>query len=73
MPEEPLWDTNDYAAFVKRKRNTCEKDRLEGNGPPFIKVGRLVRYRPEDVRKWLFAQTRKSTSDDGAEKKVVTA
>jgi hypothetical protein len=32
---------------------TLQKDRLIGEGPPFIKVGRLVRYRPSDVRAWL--------------------
>jgi predicted DNA-binding transcriptional regulator AlpA len=27
--------------------------RLERRGPQFIKVGALVRYRPEDVESWL--------------------
>ena len=27
--------------------------RLERRGPQFIKVGSLVRYRPEDVESWL--------------------
>jgi excisionase family DNA binding protein len=27
--------------------------RLERRGPPFIKVGSLVRYRPEEVEAWL--------------------
>ena len=27
--------------------------RLEKRGPRFIKVGSLVRYRPEDVEAWL--------------------
>jgi excisionase family DNA binding protein len=27
--------------------------RLEGRGPRFIKVGSLVRYRPEDLDEWL--------------------
>lgn len=29
--------------------------RLEHRGPRFIKVGSLVRYRPEDVESWLEA------------------
>ena len=29
--------------------------RLEQRGPQFIKVGSLVRYRPEDVDRWLAA------------------
>ncbi len=29
--------------------------RLEKRGPLFIKVGALVRYRPEDIENWLKA------------------
>jgi predicted site-specific integrase-resolvase len=29
--------------------------RVEGRGPLFIKVGSLVRYRPEDLEFWLAA------------------
>jgi hypothetical protein len=35
--------------------------RLEQRGPLFIKVGSLVRYRPEDVESWL---TRLPTGGD---------
>ena len=27
--------------------------RLEHRGPPFVKVGALVRYRPEDLEQWM--------------------
>jgi predicted DNA-binding transcriptional regulator AlpA len=30
--------------------------RLENRGPRFIKVGSLVRYRPEDLDTWLLDQ-----------------
>jgi len=30
--------------------------RLERRGPQFIKVGALVRYRPEELEVWLAAQ-----------------
>ena len=30
--------------------------RLERSGPQFIKVGSLVRYRPEDLETWLAAR-----------------
>ena len=30
--------------------------RLENRGPKFIKVGSLVRYRPEDLERWLLEQ-----------------
>jgi len=39
--------------------------RLEGGGPPFVKIGRSVFYRTEDLTEWLAANRRKSTSDRG--------
>jgi hypothetical protein len=42
------------------------KLRLFGDGPAFLKIGRLVRYRPRDLTDWLTARVRRSTSDDGS-------
>lgn len=44
------------------KENTAEGWRVQGTGPRYIKIGRLVRYRIEDLDAWLEAQTRSSTS-----------
>ena len=27
--------------------------RLQGEGPPYVKIGPMVRYRPRDVEEWL--------------------
>ena len=35
-----------------------KKARLTGDGPPFIKIGHLVRYRRGDWREWLASQPR---------------
>lgn len=41
-----------------------QKARLTGDGPPFLKIGHLVRYRRGDVRAWLASQRRlQSTSE----------
>jgi hypothetical protein len=32
---------------------TVESDRWAGRGIPFMKIGRLVRYRKADIRSWL--------------------
>jgi hypothetical protein len=37
---------------------TLERWRSEEKGPPFIRVGRLVRYRRSDLRAWLAKRTR---------------
>ena len=40
----------DVARLIGRARKTLQKDRLTGDGIPFIRVGRLVRYRRSDVQ-----------------------
>lgn len=37
--------------------------RSRGGGPPFVKLGRRVVYRREDLDSWLEERVRKSTSD----------
>ncbi len=64
---EPLLSDHDVAEIIGRSRSTLQKDRLRG-GPhvlPFVRVGRLVRYRPSDVRALIERSLRKSTSDPG--------
>ena len=58
-----LIDTDDLAKYLGNEVNTCEGWRLKGIGPSYIKVGRLVRYRSEDIDLWLKSQTRNSTSE----------
>ena len=40
--------------------------RWKGEGPPFCRVGRRVRYRLVDLAVWLDEQTRRSTSEVGS-------
>jgi predicted site-specific integrase-resolvase len=44
---------------------TLRKWRWEGKGPRFIKVGRKVAYKSEDIDAFINAQSRISTSDPG--------
>ena len=44
------------------KVNTLEGWRVKGIGCRFIKCGRLVRYRLEDLDEYLKVQTRSSTA-----------
>ena len=54
----------DVEKIAKRARSTLQKDRVAGIGIPFIRIGRLVRYRQSDVRAFLDAlPARRSTSD----------
>lgn len=44
---------------------TLRKWRWEGKGPQFIKAGRKVIYRLQDIEEWVTNQIRRSTSDTG--------
>ena len=44
-------------AFLGISCVTTTKWRAKAKGSPFIKVGRLVRYRRSDVDAWLHAKT----------------
>jgi predicted DNA-binding transcriptional regulator AlpA len=39
---------------------TLERWRQRGYGPPWVKIGRAVRYRWSDVEEWLASQTSRS-------------
>jgi predicted DNA-binding transcriptional regulator AlpA len=60
--DDELIDQNVIAIETGTSARTWEGKRQTGEGPPYIKVGRLVRYRRSDVRAWLMEQTRQSTS-----------
>jgi predicted DNA-binding transcriptional regulator AlpA len=42
--------------------STLEKARLSGNSPRFLKLGRVVRYRVQDLDEWLEKHVVTSTS-----------
>ena len=39
--------------------------RCRGGGPPFFKIGRLIRYERTDLDGWLSTRRRESTADTG--------
>ncbi len=53
------------AAYIGLSVQRLAKLRLEGGGPKFVKVGRSVLYRREDLDTFLQSRIRKSTSDQG--------
>ena len=46
-------DKRGLCALLAISSVTATKWRAKAKGPPFIKVGRLVRYRRSDVEAWL--------------------
>ena len=45
----------DVAKQITVSLATLRRWRLEQRGPRFVKVGALVRYRPEDLEQWMAA------------------
>jgi len=42
-----------------------ERSRWAGNGPPFVKLGRAVRYPSDELHAWMRSHLRTSTSMEG--------
>jgi predicted DNA-binding transcriptional regulator AlpA len=63
MTVEALLTEAQVSEILGRGVPTLQKDRVAGTGPQFIKMGRLVRYRPSDVQAWLAERVRRSTAE----------
>jgi hypothetical protein len=64
--DDPLLTDYDLERLTGRARSTWQKARLTGDGPPFIQIGRSIRYPSSLARAWLSAHPRlRSTSDPG--------
>lgn len=50
---EPLLTEQEFARITKRSVASARRDRLMRQGCPYVKLGALVRYRPEDIRTYL--------------------
>ena len=61
-PTEALWNEDQVSRFTGESVKTLQNRRVKGNGIPFVKLGRLVRYRPSDVQTHVDANVRQSTS-----------
>jgi excisionase family DNA binding protein len=55
-PPQKLGTTEDVATYLQVPAKTLAQWRCHGDGPPYHKVGRHVRYRWADVETWLSRQ-----------------
>lgn len=49
----PLMDSREIAAYLKVSESTLSRWRSAGQGPPFLRLGGIARYRIEAVDAWL--------------------
>ena len=54
QPRQSLNET-DAAAYLDTSRDYLKKKRRFGGGPPFVRIGRMIRYRVVDLDRWLEA------------------
>jgi hypothetical protein len=68
----PLLNQKQYCELTGKAKSTAEQDRLYGRGAPFIRMGRSLRYRLDDVVVWLDSLPRYNSTtaaDNGNEGK----
>lgn len=58
MTLEKLLTVKEVAELLGVPVSTVYQWRYQGEGPPSLKLGRHVRYRPSDVEAWLKEQER---------------
>lgn len=61
-----LLNQQTLAKYIGKSTSWCERARWAGEGPKFVKLGRHVRYRAEDVEAWINAHLCQSTSEGHA-------
>ena len=54
---ESLLDDRELSRRLNIARQTIQGWRHRKVGPPFVRVGRRIRYRLDDVNNWLNART----------------
>lgn len=56
MTINDLLEETEYAAQRGVSLRTAQRERAQRLGPPFIKLGRKIYYRPAAIEAWLLAQ-----------------
>jgi predicted DNA-binding transcriptional regulator AlpA len=68
MQSTDYLNTPQAAAYLHISASALNKWRVYGDGPPFVKMGRTVRYRRQDLNIWAAKVLRKSTSNGNFKK-----
>ena len=50
---QKLLNEKQVSEITGRAVTTLQKDRLKGTNLKYVRLGRLIRYRPEDVEAWI--------------------
>ncbi|WP_029211619.1 helix-turn-helix transcriptional regulator [Arsenicicoccus bolidensis] len=55
LPNDRLWTIDEVSYYLGIPKQTLHQWRTLDRGPAGRRVGRYLRYRPEDVRAWVAA------------------
>ena len=58
-----LLTPKEAAFYLKVSESWLAKARMRGDGPPYIKVGRSIRYSEAALQQWMKSRQRLSTSE----------
>lgn len=58
-----LLTQREAAANLRLSERTLERLRVTGTGPAYVKAGRLVRYREQDIEEFIVSRLVRSTSE----------
>ena len=61
-----LFDQKKAAHILGLSVRTLERHRLAGTGPRYVRLGRLVRYRQQDIADFVERNLRTSTAENSA-------
>ena len=59
----PLLTAKEAAVFLKVSLSRLAKARMRGDGPPYICIGRSIRYTEVATAQWMKSRQRLSTSE----------
>jgi predicted DNA-binding transcriptional regulator AlpA len=60
---ERLLTANDAANILRLSTSWLAKARMRGDGPPYVKLGRSIRYGEAALAQWMKSRLRLSTSE----------
>jgi predicted DNA-binding transcriptional regulator AlpA len=66
MPErirDSLLTEKETANLLRLSTSWLAKKRMHGDGPPYVKLGRSIRYSEEALVRWMRSNQRLSTSE----------
>ena len=67
---ESLLNQKQAARILGISVRTLERHRVEGTGPRYARLGRLIRYNPVDLKEFVDSNLQKSTSQNSKARPV---